>query len=59
MRDYLDFYIGGEWVKPVDRRTLDVVNPAEAAAAEPAGEADREAELPKLPERGPEITEVH
>jgi aldehyde dehydrogenase (NAD+) len=33
MRDYLDFYIGGEWVKPVDRRTLDVVNPADESVA--------------------------
>jgi aldehyde dehydrogenase (NAD+) len=33
MRDYLDFYIGGEWVKPVERRTLDVVNPADESVA--------------------------
>jgi aldehyde dehydrogenase (NAD+) len=33
MRDYLDFYIGGEWMKPVERRTLDVVNPADESVA--------------------------
>ncbi|HEX8622058.1 MAG TPA: aldehyde dehydrogenase family protein, partial [Allosphingosinicella sp.] len=33
MRDYLDFYIGGEWVKPVEPRTLDVVNPADESVA--------------------------
>jgi aldehyde dehydrogenase (NAD+) len=33
MRDYLDFYIGGDWVKPVERRTLDVVNPADESVA--------------------------
>jgi aldehyde dehydrogenase (NAD+) len=33
MRDYLDFYIGGEWVKPAEPRTLDVVNPADESVA--------------------------
>jgi aldehyde dehydrogenase (NAD+) len=28
MREYLKFYIGGEWVAPVELKTLDVVNPA-------------------------------
>ena len=28
MRDYLKFYINGEWVDPVTPRTLDVQNPA-------------------------------
>ncbi|MDG2003873.1 MAG: aldehyde dehydrogenase family protein [Novosphingobium sp.] len=28
MRDYLKFYIDGEWVDPAEARTLDVVNPA-------------------------------
>ncbi|MBL7500082.1 aldehyde dehydrogenase family protein [Frankia sp. CNm7] len=28
MREYLKFYIGGQWVDPVELRTLDVVNPA-------------------------------
>lgn len=28
MREYLKFYIGGQWVDPVDIRTLDVENPA-------------------------------
>jgi aldehyde dehydrogenase (NAD+) len=28
MRDYLKFYINGEWVDPVTPRTLDVINPA-------------------------------
>jgi aldehyde dehydrogenase (NAD+) len=28
MREYLKFYIGGQWVDPVDPRTLDVENPA-------------------------------
>ncbi|GAY13339.1 aldehyde dehydrogenase family protein [Mycobacterium sp. shizuoka-1] len=27
MRDYLTFYIGGQWVDPVELRTLDVDNP--------------------------------
>ncbi|MFP5462139.1 MAG: aldehyde dehydrogenase family protein [Gammaproteobacteria bacterium] len=34
MRDYLKFYINGEWVDPVDSsRTLDVINPATEASA--------------------------
>ena len=28
MREYLQFYIGGQWVDPVETRTLDVENPA-------------------------------
>ena len=28
MKDYLQFYINGEWVDPVEPRTLDVENPA-------------------------------
>lgn len=28
MREYLKFYIGGEWVDPVERKTHDVINPA-------------------------------
>ena len=28
MRDYLHFYIGGQWVDPVEPRTLDVIDPA-------------------------------
>jgi aldehyde dehydrogenase (NAD+) len=28
MREYLKFYIDGRWIDPVERRTLDVVNPA-------------------------------
>ncbi len=28
MRDYLKFYINGEWVSPAEPRTLDVINPA-------------------------------
>ena len=28
MRDYTKFYIGGEWVEPKGRKTLDVINPA-------------------------------
>jgi aldehyde dehydrogenase (NAD+) len=28
MREYLKFYIGGEWVDPAELNTLDVVNPA-------------------------------
>jgi len=28
MRDSLTFYIGGQWVDPVEPRTIDVVNPA-------------------------------
>src|SRR3712207_2829578 len=33
MRDYLDFYIGGEWVKPAEAKTLDVINPADESVA--------------------------
>ena len=33
MREYLKFYIDGEWVDPVTPRTLDVVNPATEAVA--------------------------
>jgi aldehyde dehydrogenase (NAD+) len=29
MREYLEFYINGEWVDPVEPRTLDVINPAD------------------------------
>ena len=32
MRDYLKFYINGEWVDPVTPRTLDVQNPANEEA---------------------------
>lgn len=28
MRNYMKFYIGGEWVEPENARTLDVINPA-------------------------------
>ncbi len=28
MREYLKFYIGGEWVAPTELKTLDVINPA-------------------------------
>lgn len=33
MRDYLQFYINGQWVDPVTPRTLDVINPATEAVA--------------------------
>ncbi|MET0293797.1 MAG: aldehyde dehydrogenase family protein [Phenylobacterium sp.] len=28
MRDYLKFYIDGQWVEPAEKKTLDVINPA-------------------------------
>jgi aldehyde dehydrogenase (NAD+) len=28
MREYLQFYIGGQWVDPLELKTLDVINPA-------------------------------
>ena len=28
MREYLQFYIDGQWVDPVEPKTLDVINPA-------------------------------
>jgi aldehyde dehydrogenase (NAD+) len=28
MREHLKFYIGGQWVDPIDLKTLDVINPA-------------------------------
>ena len=31
MRQYTKFYIGGEWVDPVELKTLDVINPATEA----------------------------
>jgi len=31
MREYLKFYINGEWVDPVEPKTLDVINPADAS----------------------------
>jgi aldehyde dehydrogenase (NAD+) len=34
MREYLKFYIGGQWVDPATPRTLDVINPA---TEQPAG----------------------
>ncbi len=33
MRDYLKFYIDGEWVEPATPKTLDVINPATEAVA--------------------------
>ena len=33
MRDYLKFYIDGQWVDPVEPKTLDVINPATEAPA--------------------------
>jgi len=33
MRDYLKFYIGGEWVDPASPKTLDVIDPATEAVA--------------------------
>ncbi|HEX7822167.1 MAG TPA: aldehyde dehydrogenase family protein [Sphingobium sp.] len=34
MREYLKFYIGGQWVDPVEPKTADVINPA---TEQPAG----------------------
>ena len=28
MREYVKFYIDGQWVDPVELKTLDVINPA-------------------------------
>ena len=28
MRDYLKFYIDGQWVDPAELKTADVINPA-------------------------------
>jgi aldehyde dehydrogenase (NAD+) len=41
MREYLKFYIGGEWVEPAQKSTFDVVNPAteEIAGTVAAGSA--------------------
>ena len=33
MRDYLKFYIDGEWVDPIQPKTLDVINPADETVA--------------------------
>jgi len=33
MRDYLKFYINGQWVEPLSPRSLDVINPATEAVA--------------------------
>ncbi|WP_077034545.1 aldehyde dehydrogenase family protein [Pelomonas sp. KK5] len=33
MRDYLKFYINGQWVEPLSPRTLDVINPATEGVA--------------------------
>src|ERR1041384_5413762 len=33
MREYLKFYIDGQWVDPVELKTLDVENPATEAVA--------------------------
>lgn len=43
MRNYLKFYIDGEWVDPLEPRTLDVINPAteqKAGAISLGGAAD-------------------
>jgi aldehyde dehydrogenase (NAD+) len=34
MRDYLKFYIDGQWVDPVEPKSIDVINPA---SEKPAG----------------------
>ena len=33
MRDYLKFYIDGQWVEPKGSRTVDVINPATETVA--------------------------
>jgi aldehyde dehydrogenase (NAD+) len=33
MREYLKFYIGGQWVDPAGNQTIDVINPATEAVA--------------------------
>ena len=33
MREYLKFYINGEWVDPVTPKSLDVINPATEGVA--------------------------
>ena len=33
MREYLKFYIDGQWVDPVTPKTLDVIYPATVAVA--------------------------
>ena len=33
MREYLQFYIDGKWVDPVEPKTADVINPATEAVA--------------------------
>jgi len=33
MRDYLKFYVDGQWVEPMEPRTLDVINPANEETA--------------------------
>ena len=33
MREYLNFYIDGQWVAPAVPKTLDVINPATEAVA--------------------------
>ena len=33
MREYLKFYIDGEWVDPVEPKTRDVINPATEAVS--------------------------
>ena len=33
MRDYLKFYIGGQWVDPVEPKTAEVINPATEAVS--------------------------
>src|SRR5579863_815466 len=33
MRDYLKFYIDGQWVDPVTPKTMDVINPANEEVA--------------------------
>lgn len=41
MREYLEFYIGGQWAEPAGNRTFDVINPAteEVAGKVAAGSA--------------------
>lgn len=53
MREYLKFYINGEWVDPLEMKTLDVINPADESvcariALGSAADVDRAVAAAKL-----------
>ena len=49
MREYLQFYIDGQWVDPAEKKTLDVINPATEEVAEEMGAPSSLAQRAQVP----------